>query len=132
MHHAPEGDGRRRRPSTRILQLAYAVGCPAESPRLELETLPADEEAADMLWHKLRLPTGSEVVVLNSGGLSVQPNIGRPNTLPSWRAALQRETNWRCWSIADPTSGRSPQKSSDWPLTRAWSEWRKRSSYRLA
>ncbi len=50
------------------LQLAYAVGCPPESPRMELETLPQDEEAADALWRKWRLPAGGEVVVLNSGG----------------------------------------------------------------
>lgn len=50
------------------LRLAYAVGCGSEKPRLELETLPADETAADALWKKLRLPPGEETVVFNSGG----------------------------------------------------------------
>jgi heptosyltransferase-2 len=50
------------------LQLAYALGCAPESPRLELATLAADEEAADMLWRKWQLPAGNEVVVMNSGG----------------------------------------------------------------
>jgi heptosyltransferase-2 len=50
------------------LQLAYALGCPSESPRLELSTLPAEESAADLVWKKWKLPAGERVVVLNSGG----------------------------------------------------------------
>jgi heptosyltransferase-2 len=50
------------------LQLAYALGCEQESPRIELATLDADEEAADDVWRKWRLPPGDQVVVLNSGG----------------------------------------------------------------
>jgi heptosyltransferase-2 len=68
--HAPRA-GRKWLPTPAIdsyLQLAYATGCPTEPPRLELETMPADEEAADVLWRKLRLPAGDQVVVLNSGG----------------------------------------------------------------
>jgi len=49
------------------LQLAYALGCPAEPPDLELPTLAADEAAADRVWTKFRLPQ-SGVAVLNSGG----------------------------------------------------------------
>src|SRR6185295_12879425 len=49
------------------LQLAYALGCEWESPRLELATLPADELAADTVWRKWRLPPGDQVVVINSG-----------------------------------------------------------------
>lgn len=50
------------------LHLAAAVGCPAESPRLELATTPADEQLADAVWQRLGLPAGREVVVLNTGG----------------------------------------------------------------
>jgi len=50
------------------LQLAYALGCEVESPRLELATQPAEEAAADAVWKKLKLPMGHQVVVLNSGG----------------------------------------------------------------
>jgi heptosyltransferase-2 len=50
------------------LQLAYAVGCPWESPRIELATLPADEEAADAAWRKWNIPFSERVVMLNSGG----------------------------------------------------------------
>jgi heptosyltransferase II len=50
------------------LQLAYALGCPAEASHLELETTPADEAKADDVWRRLQLPPGEQVVVLNSGG----------------------------------------------------------------
>lgn len=50
------------------LQLAYSVGCDSQSPRLELATLPEDEQAADAAWRSLGLPSGDRVVVLNSGG----------------------------------------------------------------
>jgi heptosyltransferase-2 len=49
------------------LQLTYALGCPKESPRIELATLPADERMADIVWNTLGL-TGRRVVVFNSGG----------------------------------------------------------------
>jgi heptosyltransferase-2 len=48
------------------LELAYAVGCPIESPRMELATLPPDEAAADHVWATLNL-NQKQVVVLNSG-----------------------------------------------------------------
>lgn len=64
-------EGRRFVPSPVIdeyLKLAYALGCPAESPRLELATLREDEEQVDAAWQSLRLPSERRVVVLNSGG----------------------------------------------------------------
>jgi heptosyltransferase-2 len=50
------------------LDLAYALGCPPESPRLELATLPADERAAELAWSRLGLRDGSRVVAFNAGG----------------------------------------------------------------
>ncbi len=50
------------------LQLATALGCPAESPRMELATTAADEAAADGVWQRQGLPAGREVVVFNTGG----------------------------------------------------------------
>lgn len=50
------------------LQLATAIGCRPEPPRMELATLEADERAADDVWRQLALPAGERVVVLNSGG----------------------------------------------------------------
>ncbi|HEY4232001.1 MAG TPA: lipopolysaccharide heptosyltransferase II [Lacipirellulaceae bacterium] len=50
------------------IHLAAAVGCPPESPRLELGTTAADERASDRVWQRLRLPSGDRVVVLNTGG----------------------------------------------------------------
>jgi heptosyltransferase-2 len=49
------------------LNLAYALGCEWEPPRLELATTAADEELADGVWRRLGL-LGQQVVVLNSGG----------------------------------------------------------------
>jgi heptosyltransferase II len=67
----PPREGRRLIPTSAIdayLKIAYELGCPTESRRLELATLPDDEAAADAVWKKLRLPPGDQVVVLNSGG----------------------------------------------------------------
>lgn len=50
------------------LELAYAAGCPSASRQVELATTPADECMADVVWAKLCLPAGKQVVVLNSGG----------------------------------------------------------------
>jgi heptosyltransferase-2 len=50
------------------LELAYALGCPIESPRLELATTDEDESHADRAWNRLGLPGGQQVVMLNSGG----------------------------------------------------------------
>ncbi|MBI2824921.1 MAG: lipopolysaccharide heptosyltransferase II [Planctomycetia bacterium] len=50
------------------LELAYALGCPRESPRIELATLPADRETADYAWRTLGISPGGPLVVLNSSG----------------------------------------------------------------
>jgi heptosyltransferase II len=49
------------------LQIAYALGCPKESPRMELATTEADEQAAEKVWQTLEIPTDKPVVLLNSG-----------------------------------------------------------------
>lgn len=50
------------------LGLAFAAGCPTESPGLELATTLEDERAADLVWKQLGLRTGQQVVVFNSSG----------------------------------------------------------------
>jgi heptosyltransferase-2 len=55
-------------PIDSYLRLAAAIGCPAESRRLELATTRADERAADDVWRQLGLPPGERVIMLNSGG----------------------------------------------------------------
>lgn len=50
------------------LELAYALGCPPESPQLELATSSDDERQADGVWQRLKLPPGRAVVALNNGG----------------------------------------------------------------
>ena len=50
------------------LALACAVGCPEESPRLELATSAADEAAADAAWRRLGLGPPQRVVTMNCSG----------------------------------------------------------------
>jgi heptosyltransferase-2 len=50
------------------LELAYYLGCPTESRRLELATLAEDERAADRVWEKLGLSRAGRVVAFNTGG----------------------------------------------------------------
>ena len=49
------------------LKVAEAVGCPPESRRLELVTLPEDERSADRVWEHLGLRTDGQVIALNPG-----------------------------------------------------------------
>jgi heptosyltransferase-2 len=67
----PARAGRRLVPTSVVdyyLELAYAIGCRPEEPRIELATTLADERQADTAWSRLRLPGGHQVVTLNSGG----------------------------------------------------------------
>ena len=48
------------------LALAEAVGCPPESPRLELACTEVEQEVAHAIWQKLDLRTDGRVVALNS------------------------------------------------------------------
>jgi heptosyltransferase-2 len=50
------------------LRLAEAVGCPAESRRLELRTTKADEVSADGVWRNLGLRDDGRLITLNSSG----------------------------------------------------------------
>ncbi len=49
------------------LKLTEALGCPPESRRLELATLPEDEISADGVWDRLGLRSDGRVLTLNSG-----------------------------------------------------------------
>jgi heptosyltransferase II len=50
------------------LDIARAVGCGEESPRLELATVEADERSADGVFQRLNLRRDGRVVALNSSG----------------------------------------------------------------
>jgi heptosyltransferase II len=50
------------------LELARAVGCKSESPRLELATVEADERSADAVIERLGLRPDGRVIALNSSG----------------------------------------------------------------
>lgn len=68
--YPPGSDGRLMPYSTLdyYLRLAYALGCPEESPRMELATTIQDEMAADRTWHDLGLPETGRVIAFNSSG----------------------------------------------------------------
>lgn len=68
---APAIDRQTGRPLATIdsyLNMAVALGCPPEAPRMELATTEEDERRADAAWKALKLPDGKDVVVMNSGG----------------------------------------------------------------
>jgi heptosyltransferase II len=67
----PLRDGRRFRPQPMVegyLALARAVGCPDESPQLELQVTAEESERAARVWRDLGLRTDGRVVALNSSG----------------------------------------------------------------
>ena len=68
--HPPGSDGRLIPYPTLdyYLQIAYALGCPEESPKMELATTIRDEMAADRTWHDLGLPDNGRIVAFNSSG----------------------------------------------------------------
>jgi heptosyltransferase-2 len=50
------------------LAISEAVGCPPESPRLELVCTEAEQEVAESIWRRLGLRTDGRVIALNSSG----------------------------------------------------------------
>lgn len=50
------------------LRLAEAVGCPPESPRLELATTDSQRRLAEEIWRRLGLRTDGQVIAVNSSG----------------------------------------------------------------
>ena len=67
----PERRGRHLVPQPTVdtyLGLAEALGCPPESPRLELATTAVEENIAERVWHNLGLRDDGRVIALNSSG----------------------------------------------------------------
>jgi heptosyltransferase-2 len=50
------------------LHLAYLLGAPEESPKMELTTTERDELAADRIWRSLGLRSDGRVIAFNSSG----------------------------------------------------------------
>ncbi len=64
-------DGRSFRPAPMVesyLALARAIGCPEESPQLELNVTAAESAQAARVWRDLGLRSDGRVVALNSSG----------------------------------------------------------------
>ncbi len=67
----PPRRGRQLLPTSAVeyyLKLAYSLGCPTESRRIELAVTPKDADAADRVWNQLKFTGGEPVVCLNTGG----------------------------------------------------------------
>jgi heptosyltransferase II len=67
----PRRNGRQIVPAPMVftyLELACALGCGEESPRLELATAAADRQAADAVFERLGLRRDGRVAALNSSG----------------------------------------------------------------
>ena len=53
----------------RYLKLTRFLGCPQNKQwPLQLDTSTADERAADLVWRRLRLPSGSETIIFHNAG----------------------------------------------------------------
>ena len=67
----PPREGRKLKPISAIdyyLGLAHAVGCPVESPQMELATSAEDEAVTDHVWKQLGLNQQRAVITFNTGG----------------------------------------------------------------
>jgi len=57
------------------LRLAETLGCPPESPRLELRTTPQGESLATRVWDDLRLPTDGRTVAMHVGSAGASAKV---------------------------------------------------------
>jgi heptosyltransferase-2 len=67
----PARDGRKFQPGPMVesyLALARAIGCPQESPQLELKVTSGESAQAERVWRDLGLRTDGRVIGLNSSG----------------------------------------------------------------
>ena len=79
-----ERDGRKRVPVSAVdyyLQLAYALGCPLEPRRVELELTAEDQQQAASAWSTLNLPQDDRVVVFHTAG-----GWGGKRSIKAWPA----------------------------------------------
>jgi len=61
-------NGRKTTVIEQYLDLAYALGCPEESPTPELNVSPIDEAGADQVWANLGFTSRHRVIAINPGG----------------------------------------------------------------
>jgi heptosyltransferase II len=67
----PPREGRHWRPISAVdyyLELAYLMGCPSESRRLELPITALNEDAAEVAWERLDLPVDRRVIAFHIAG----------------------------------------------------------------
>ena len=106
------------------LELAYALGCPIESPRLELATTDEDEQQADQAWSRLRLPGGQQVVVLNSGGAFGAAKLWPSGYFAMLARRIATELDGAVFVVCGPKKREFAQQIVPARPTSEWSAWR--------
>ena len=101
----PPRDGNRLTPVPAVdyyLALADTLGCPPESPVLELETGAADEAAADGLWAELGLDRQKATVVLNNSAGQGMAKLWTEESMAALARRLWRERGLVVLVLAAP------------------------------
>jgi heptosyltransferase-2 len=84
------------------LKIAEAIGCPPESRRLELATLPEDERTADYVWSRLALRPDNRVVTLNSGSSNGAARFWPSEYFAALAQRIATELNYDCLVMCGP------------------------------
>ena len=85
------------------LELAYASGCSAESPQLELETSSSDERRADVVWERYRLDQAAGVVALNTGGAYGAAKVWPAEYFAELGRRIAETTDWSVLVMCGPS-----------------------------
>ncbi len=102
---APPRQGRKllRHPMVSYyLALAYQLGCPQESPHLELATTEQDRQMADQVAQKLQLRCWHQVVVLNSSGAFGASKLWPPEHFAQLARKIANELGMQVLVICGP------------------------------
>lgn len=84
------------------LGLAEALGCPPESPQMELTTTAADEAAADRLWESFGARAGRPTVVLNNSGAFGAAKLWTEPSVAALARRILRELDYNALLLAGP------------------------------
>lgn len=102
----PPRAGRKHVPCPMVdyyLALACAVGCPEESPRLELATSAADEAAADRAWRRLGLGSPERAIAMNSSGAFGAAKLWPVEHFAALAARLAKEADYDVLVVCGPS-----------------------------
>ncbi|GAB4141326.1 lipopolysaccharide heptosyltransferase II [Thermopirellula anaerolimosa] len=85
------------------LRLAETLGCPAESPRLELRTTPDGESLADRVWEDLGLPGDGRVVAMHVGSAGASVKVWPAEYFEELARLIVRNTNHSVLLLCGPS-----------------------------